>query len=441
MQSLSQDLVSFKEKWFDYMGYMPHKGQIRLHYPRNKDARFFVMVCGRRFGKSTAAAMEATYYASQPNKVIWLVGLSYDKADIMFREVWKRMVIGKANDIEKASEKDRIIRFKWGTTIEAKSADNPDSLVGAGLDLLVIDEAAKVKKKVWDMYLSPTLADKKDSKCIFISTPEGFNFLYDLYLLGQTDNLWESHQAPSWENQYAFPDGKKDPFLIERKRNMSKEMYDQEFKAAFTSFEGKVYPFDRQKDVGDFPYNPNYPTFCSIDFGYRMTAVGWFQIFRVEGEWHISMIDEILHVKNIKTDELADMILKKPYNINAYFGDPAGMQAQGQSGLGDIEIFRKKGIEVRTVRDRASKSIASGISHVRGFLENANNERFFHLDNKCQGMAQDLETYRYPEAIDNKELKPIPIKDGHSDHGCDMLRYFFINRFPIKTRQLTMRSR
>ena len=56
-------------------------------------------------------------------------------------------------------------------------------------------------------------------------------------------------------------------------------------------------------------------------------------------------------------------------------------------------------------------------------------------------MAQDLETYRYPEAIDNKELKPVPIKDGHSDHGCDMLRYFFINRFPIKQRQLTMRSR
>ena len=222
---------------------------------------------------------------------------------------------------------------------------------------------------------------------------------------------------------------------------MSKEMYEQEFKAAFTSFEGKVYPFDRQRDVGDFPYNPNYPTFCSIDFGYRMPAVGWFQIYKVEGHYHINMIDEILHEKNIKTDELAKRIKAKPYDVRAYYGDPAGMQAQGQSGLGDIEIFRQNSIEVRTVRDRASKSIASGISHIRGFIENANNERFFHLDNKCQGMAQDLETYRYPEAIDNKELKPVPIKDGHSDHGCDMLRYFFINRFPIKQRQLTMRSR
>ena len=385
--------------------------------------------------------MEATYYASQPNKKIWLVGLSYDKADIMFREVWKRMVIGKANDIEKASEKERYIRFKWGTVVEGKSADNPDSLVGAGLDLLVIDEAAKIKRKIWEMYLSPTLADKKDSKCIFISTPEGFNWLYDLYLLGQKDDLWESHQAPSWENQFAFPEGKDDAFLIERKRNMSKELYEQEFEAAFTSFEGKVYPFDRGKDVGYYPYNPNFPTFCSIDFGYRMPAVGWFQIHRVEGQWHINMIDEIIHEKNIKTDELAKRIKAKPYNVSAFFGDPAGMQAQGQSGLGDIEVFRKKGIVIRTIRDKTSRNIASGISHVRGFIENANNERFLHLDNKCKGMAQDLETYRYPEAIQDKQLKLEPIKDGHSDHGCDMLRYFFINRFPIKQRELTMRSR
>ena len=377
MQTFNNNLKKFKEKWFDFMEYKPHNGQIKLHFPTKGESRFFVMVCGRRFGKSTAAAMEATYYASQPNKRIWLVGLSYDKADIMFREVWKRMVIGKANDIDKASEKERYIRFKWGSVVEAKSADNPDSLVGAGLDLLVIDEAAKVKKKIWEMYLSPTLADVKDSKCIFITTPQGFNWIYDLFLLGKSDILWESHQAPSWENQYAFPEGKSDPFLIERKRNMSKEMFDQEFGSAFTSFEGKVYPFDRNTDVGHYPYNPNYPTFCSIDFGYRMPAVGWFQVHRIQGEWHINVIDEIVHEKNIKTDELINKIKSKPYNVRTYYGDPAGMQAQGQSGLGDIEIFRRNGINVRSIRDKVSRNIASGISHVRGFIENANGNRYY----------------------------------------------------------------
>ena len=114
-----QDLNNYKQKWFDYLGYKPHEGQRKLHFPTKETARFFVMVCGRRFGKTTASAMEATYYASLPNQRIWLVGLSYDKADLMFREVWEKMVKGHPNDIIRASEKERYIKFKWGTTVEA----------------------------------------------------------------------------------------------------------------------------------------------------------------------------------------------------------------------------------------------------------------------------------------------------------------------------------
>ena len=437
---MKESLEQYKEKWFDFMGYKPHYGQSKLHFPQKKSARFFVMVCGRRFGKTTASAMEATYLASQPNKRIWLVGLSYDKADLMFREVWQKMVVGRQNDIIRASEKERYIKFKWNTTVEAKSADNPDSLVGEGLDLLIIDEAAKVKRKIWDMYLSPTLSDRK-GKAIFITTPEGFNWVYDLYLLGKEDELWESHQAPSWDNHYAFPNGTTDQFLLERKRNMAKEVYEQEYGAKFTSFAGRVYPFERDLDVGKFPYNPNFPTFCSIDFGYRMPAVGWFQLYRVGGIWHINMIDEIIHKTNVKTDTLADMILAKRYNVRKYYGDPAGMQAQGQSGLGDIEIFRRKGIKVDTKRDKVSRNIASGISHVRGYIENAAGQRFFHIDEKCTQIMKDLENYRYPEPKEGSDLKPEPVKDGYHDHGCDMIRYFFINQFPIKNREFKVRTR
>ena len=435
MQVLMDNQIQYKKQWFDFMGYKPHLGQRKLHFPDKDTARFFVMVCGRRFGKTTASAMEATYYASQPNKKIWLVGLSYDKADLMFREVWQKMVVGRANDIERASEKERFIKFKWGTTVEAKSADNPDSLVGEGLDLLIMDEVAKMKKKIWDMYLSPTLSDRR-GKGIFITTPEGFNWVYDLFLLGKQDDLWESHQAPTWDNDVVFPQGKKDPFLIERKRNMSKELYEQEYGAMFTSFEGRVYPFDRSLDMGNFSYNPSFPTFCSIDFGYRMPAALWFQTYMVGGVPHINVIDEIVHEQNIKTDEFAEKIKAKRYYVREYYGDPAGMQAQGQSGLGDIEIFRRKGIQVKSIRDKVSRNIASGITHTRGFIENAQGQRFVHLDKKCIGLAEDLENYRYPESTEGKDLKPDPVKDGRHDHSMDAFRYFFLNRFPIRQREL-----
>ena len=54
---------------------------------------------------------------------------------------------------------------------------------------------------------------------------------------------------------------------------------------------------------------------------------------------------------------------------------------------------------------------------------------------------KDLENYRYPEPKEGADLKPEPLKDGYHDHGCDMIRYFFINQFPIKNREFKVRTR
>jgi hypothetical protein len=422
----------FKKKWFNYMGYKPHEGQRKLHFPEKPDANYFVNICGRRYGKTTAAYREAEFYAAQPDRKIWLVGLSYKKSRLMFREVWRDMVIGKSNDIDRASEKEQYIKFKWGTTVEGMSCENPDSLVGEGVDLLIIDEAAKMPKKIWDMYLSPTLVDRK-GKAIFITTPEGYNWVYDLYLLGKSDKNWCSMQSPSWENQYAFPDGQEDSFLQERKRNMSKELFDQEFAAKFTSMEGRVYPFDRELDMAHLPYNVNLPTYCSMDFGYRMPSILWFQTYQSDGHWYINIIDEVIHKQNIPTEKLVKMIKEKSYPVVAYYGDPAGSFVQGQSGMGDIHILRRHGIYVQYRMDRLSRDVQSGVSYCRGFFENAEGLRRIKVDKKCVGIAEDFEGYRFPEAKEGKGISNNPIKDGRYEHGCDAFRYFILNRFPIRS--------
>ena len=43
------------------------------------------------------------------------------------------------------------------------------------------------------------------------------------------------------------------------------------------------------------------------------------------------------------------------------------------------------------------------------------------------------ETQKYIQGyFDADAFREIPVKDGYHDHGCDMLRYFLLNRFPIK---------
>ena len=70
--------TQFKEKWFNFMGYKPHKGQHKLHFPVKDQARFTVAVCGRRWGKSLSASMEASTILSKENNRVWVLATTYD---------------------------------------------------------------------------------------------------------------------------------------------------------------------------------------------------------------------------------------------------------------------------------------------------------------------------------------------------------------------------
>ena len=177
----------YKENWVDFIDYTPHKGQELLHNAPDS-ARFIVGCCGRRWGKSHSAAREAEVYLTQPGKVIWVVSPNYNTSEKIFRIVYEDMVIKKGYKPTQYSAKEQILKFEWdggASMLCGKSAEIPSTLIGEGCDLVIIDEAAKIKnlKKIWEMYLRPTLSDKK-GKAIFISTPDGYSYFHELYLRG-----------------------------------------------------------------------------------------------------------------------------------------------------------------------------------------------------------------------------------------------------------------
>ena len=68
--------------------------------------------------------------------------------------------------------------------VEGRSADNPNSLLGEGLDWLIVDEAARLREELWEQHLSQRLVDR-DGWALLISTPRGPGWFYRLYRLGQ----------------------------------------------------------------------------------------------------------------------------------------------------------------------------------------------------------------------------------------------------------------
>jgi len=173
------------------VGWNPHKTQKEV---LKSKAREIVICAGRRWGKSaicgfiTAKTFIELFKEVERKKrdsiKIWIVGPTYELADKVFTYV--------VNFLRKADPK--IINFvknrpfpqieiSRNIWIQCKSAENPKSLLGEELDLLIVDEAANISSEIWYDYLLPTTASKtKQGKTIFISSPRGKNWFYDLYL-------------------------------------------------------------------------------------------------------------------------------------------------------------------------------------------------------------------------------------------------------------------
>ena len=421
-----------KKAYFNAIGYKPEPIQSAVH---ESTARFRVNIQGRRSGKSYSAAREAEVAILQPKTKGWIVAPSYELASKIGREIFENLILKfKFPTITKKVINGQLFYAKFinGSEVWIKSATTPDTgLVGEGLDWLIIDESAIINKIIWEQYLRPTLSDRQ-GWALFVSTPRGYNWLYDLFKRGQSSNYpeWESWQHSSTESSY-FRDN------IEHLRNeLTDETFRQEYLAEFTSFAGKVYPIDRKIHVQDFGYIEEWETYCSVDFGYRQPAVVWFQVGKVDGDYEVHIIDEIVHQTNIKTEELIQMIKDKNYPVLKTYCDPAGAGVQSTSGLGDAEIFRKNGISVTYKRDRISQSIPSGVDLVRSFFKNAEGKARLFISEKCTNVINDFENYRYPDKKENQNLKEDPLKDGHHDHSMDAIRYFFINRFPIRKKEV-----
>ncbi len=225
-----------KEAFFQDLGYTPHPGQLEIH--RDESPRRIV-ACGVRWGKTWCAAMEALAAAMVPceRSVGWVVAPTYDLADRVFREILYIAVQHLRHRIVSMRESTRqlVLRNMAGglSEIRGKSADNPVSLLGEGLDFVIIDEASRLKPNIWQSHLSQRLIDRK-GWALLISTPKGKGYFFDLFRLGQGKNDgYRSWNYPSWTNPLL------DAELIERERGCVPErVFRQEYGAEFIEGSG-----------------------------------------------------------------------------------------------------------------------------------------------------------------------------------------------------------
>jgi predicted phage terminase large subunit-like protein len=163
---------------------------------------------------------------------VWWVAPTYGVA----AKIWRDLKLACGRAWRDKSEVERRIVLPSGGAITVKSADRPDSLRGDGLDGLVIDEAAFVTPEVWRDVLRPALSDRQ-GWAVFISSPNGRNWFYDLFqLAGRDGATWWRWQRPTGDNPIIRPEE-----LEAAREEVGLRSYSQEYLAQFVDQAGAEF--------------------------------------------------------------------------------------------------------------------------------------------------------------------------------------------------------
>lgn len=181
-----------------------HPGQQRVHDSR---ARFKVLRCGRRYGKTIYGEFEASETALDGAPVGWFAP-SYK----YLLEPWRDLNAWLAPIIERSNAQEMRIELKTGGVIDFWTMETPDPGRGRKYKKVIVDEAGIVRNllPIWREAIRPTLTDLKGD-ALFLGTPKGRREFHQLFQKGeQGDAGWASFTGCTIDNPAIDPNEVRD---------------------------------------------------------------------------------------------------------------------------------------------------------------------------------------------------------------------------------------
>lgn len=204
-------------------------------------SRFKVVAAGRRCGKSRLSAVTLLIEAlncPEGSSVMYIAPTLGQARTI----IWD-LLHELGRPVIKSSHVNNLeITLINGRKILVRGADNPDSLRGVSLVYVVLDECAFIKVDVWEKIIRAALSDKK-GRALFISTPSGRNWFYEVFKQGQKDKEEEGYDE-EWKSwHFTTQDNETiDPKEIEAaKRSLSSFAFKQEYLSSFDNAGADIF--------------------------------------------------------------------------------------------------------------------------------------------------------------------------------------------------------
>ena len=250
---------------------VPHPGQIPVI---NSEARFKCVAAGRRFGKTKIAASALIEKMLDPggNKIGWWVAPEYKNVKRGYAAIVAQVPPGLlAKPAPPSTSQNLELLFKNGSRIEFYAASNPDAMAGEAVDYVVFDEAGLVgSDEAWHQLIRPTLMDRKGG-ALFISTPRGKNWFWELCNRGSSahvgDRDWAYWHYTSLDNP-TIPDIKEE--VEDARKSMPEMFFRQEIMAEFISAAASIFNLEHENAIVPSIVEPNGQTvFLGIDLAQK----------------------------------------------------------------------------------------------------------------------------------------------------------------------------
>lgn len=381
-------------------------------------SRFKVVAAGRRFGKTVMACVVLFHEALKvKDRVFWLVAPTYGQAKELAWDILLRMIPPELM-AKKPNESELKITLRNGSTIHLKGADNPDTLVGRGLSGLVIDEVAKIRnhKRVWEEILRPSLSDYKGF-CLFISTPQGKDYFWELFLRGQRkENDFESWQFKTEDNP--FIDRSE---IKEAKASLNDRYFKQEYEASFEDYTGLIWPeLDEKVHIIDrFEVPDWWETIGCIDVAVSGTTAALLSAIDDAGTVHF--VKEY-YEQNKRASEVMDAI--KDWNPGIWLIDPAAKIKNQRNALGELYTLYDEYSDSGIMPHPAENDVDAGINRFGEYLKAGKIKIFSDLKH----YRSELSVYHWADERETVSgiSRPVPYKS--KDHLCDCGRYTIMSR-------------
>mgnify|MGYP003647273167 CR=1 FL=1 len=397
--------------------YKPRPIQKDLH---SNMARFSVVVCHRRFGKTVMAV----------NKLIKDLVAAKQQGLPRPRAVYVAPLYRQAKQIAwddakfyceklpgyKPNESELRIDFLDDCRLFFIGADNPDSIRGIYADSVVLDEYAQMNPKMWSEVLRPALTDRK-GKAMFIGTPKGKNVFWELHKFADNPlNIdWSGHIFKASNTGYV-DEGE----LIAARNDMTEEEYAQEYECSWeAAIKGAYYgrlmeSATNDKRVRSVPWESTLPVHTSWDLGIDDSTAIWFYQQSDREIWLINYYES----SGAGLDHYVKYLKDQDYTYGEHYLPHDVKVKELSSGRSRLEMLRGLGLNARVVR---KIGIDDGINAVRAILP-----RCYFDAEKCERGIEALRQYKTAYDEKTQTFRQRPHHDWTS-HGSDAFRYLAVS--------------